>query len=112
MNESEFMDKNNQKINDAKLTEFLRKELPEARKDQWFTNKVLNRLPPHNPQTSIVEKWIMLILVICVTIGLIFQSVHIATANVILVSDFVLMGLFLFSFLFLGVWIVWPRVRN
>lgn len=32
-------------VSDKKLREFLRKELPEANENVWFTRKVLNRLP-------------------------------------------------------------------
>lgn len=103
------------KINDSrddKIKQLLKKELPKERENPWFTRKVLNRLPPRRERSNIIEKWVFLIVTVCVTIGLILQSTHMMTAPIIYVRDFLTMGCFLITFTGLSVWIVYPYIKE
>ena len=97
---------------DKKISELLQKELPEAGKDQWFTKRVLNRLPPYKPRYSIGEKVLTTLCCLILLVGLILESVHIATSPVLLVGDLMMMGVLFVSSLALAGWIVYPLLKN
>ncbi len=55
---------------DEHLRELLHKELPMERRDQWFTRKVMNRLPEkERPLFSTVEKVTFVVVALALAVG-------------------------------------------
>ena len=106
------MTDNKENFRDDEIRRMLKTEIPSERNNPWFTRKVLNRLPPRRRRSNPIEKWMFLIIVIGVTIGLVLQSAHMLNAQVIYVRDFVMMGAFLLTFLGLSIWIIYPYLRD
>lgn len=97
---------------DRKISDFMLKELPAAPKNQWFVRKVINRLPPQKHSISLLEKWTLLFAFIASIVGLIFQSIHIATEPALLVKDLLMMGVFLLLFIGLSAWTILPLLHD
>lgn len=98
----------NNRNQDKDLKLLLKGDIPEAPRNEWFTRKVLNRLPPRRPEVSIIEKWVFLIVFIGVTVWVTLLANHILTSPVLYVRDFVMMGLSVFVFIALSAWILIP----
>lgn len=95
-----------------RLSSLLKEELPGARRDEWFTRKVLNRLPPRANPGRRLEQWVIALIFVGLGIGVTLESVHILNAQIIYVKDFLMMGLYMLSFLGLSLWILIPWVRE
>lgn len=106
------MKKENIELDQEKVGVLLRKEMPEARRDEWFTRKVRNRLPPRRNPAHRWEQWVVVFLFVALGIGVAFEAVHLYHSPVIYVKDLVMMGLYMFSFLGVSLWQLMPMLRN
>ena len=106
------MKKNRSDNADRQLSDLIKQTAAPAPKNPWFTDKVLNRLPPRRRKGNVIEKWIFLVTLVGVIAGLAVEATHIAHAQVIYIRDLMTMGAFVFAFLAMAVWIVAPLARN
>lgn len=102
----------NEAETDKRLSDLLKKELPAVRRDDWFHNKVMNRLPPRKRPARAIETVALVLLFVGLGVGVAFQSHHILNAQILYVKDFLMMGLFVLSFLFVSLWILVPYLKN
>lgn len=97
---------------DRYIADMMKRQLPRERIDPWFKNKVLNRLPPRRRKGNVPEKWAFLAAMMGVVLALGLQSVHMTSAQVVYVKDFLIMGFLLCMFIALTAWLVAPLLRN
>ncbi|MEF9924633.1 MAG: hypothetical protein RR854_08695 [Muribaculaceae bacterium] len=93
--------------NDTYLKEYLKKELPQAGKDEWFTRKVMNRLPDKKRNYAWIEYVAYAICgIICVCYWA--QFVRGLNGSAITVGEI----LKYFSLLAVSVVLVWQMIRR
>lgn len=97
---------------EKEIRQLFNKELPQAPKNPWFTQKVLNRLPPRRNPGAILEKWIFLICFLGAVTGLVLQSVYVMHEPVFYVRDLVMLCLYFLIFLGMALWLIIPLVRE
>ena len=100
------------KKDDKALRELFNKELPAARENPWFVNKVLNRLPPRRNPGALLEKWIFLLCFIAAIVCMIVEIVNVVHLPVIYVKNVLMLSLYFFIFLGMALWLFIPLAKE
>ncbi|MDE6808850.1 MAG: hypothetical protein K2J42_02035 [Muribaculaceae bacterium] len=103
----------NEKEKDKQIARFLKDNLPLERRDSWFVRKTMNRLPERRQRlfsgweiASFVVSFLVLAGLLAWRLSVMYYS------PVVQVSDYLLLCLTVFGFVFLGFSIVLPVVRR
>ncbi|MCM1518057.1 MAG: hypothetical protein NC117_05385 [Pseudoflavonifractor sp.] len=101
----------NKDIDDERLRLLLKSELPQAEENRWFTNRVLNRLPPKSRVASRVVTALSVIAAVVVLVVCLLDSCRsVADSGVVTVDNLILFSALGLATVSLVVAPLWSRL--
>lgn len=95
---------------DRLMAELFKRELPQAPANEWFTPRVLNRLPKRNGRISIMIESVSMVVAVAILVVYIYSEYSTITrTGIITVGNMLCIGVL---GLFSAFLVLWPLVRR